>query len=108
MAIASIKNVKIAGMAACLWQALPNLTAMELRDLIMQSSSLYPLHEDQRGYGIPDAWLAYSGVQSALPKDCSPKPGEGTDGQRCVIIQNNHVSIVRDGTKYTVLGVRME
>ena len=53
----SFSTPEIAGMVACLWQALPNLTNMELRQLIMESSSLYPLHEDQRGYGIPDAWL---------------------------------------------------
>lgn len=51
----SYSTPEIAGMAACIWQAVPSLSAMELRDLIIRSASLYPNHDDQRGYGIPDA-----------------------------------------------------
>ena len=91
-----------AGMVACLWQAMPNLTSMELRELIMQSSSLYPLHEDQRGYGVPDAWLAFHGPDTALPE---VRNEDIETGKR---IENGQLFILRGGVKYTVLGVIMQ
>ena len=44
----------ISGLAACLWQALPNLTNMEIIDLIEQSAHQYSTPDNQLGYGIPD------------------------------------------------------
>ena len=97
----SFASPETAGMVACLWQALPNLTSMELRQLIMESASLYPLHEDQRGYGIPDAWFAYSGQRLSL--DELKKAAEGV----CKRIENGQLVILKDGIKYTVLGLPM-
>lgn len=51
----SFATPRIAGMAACLWQAFPQLTAMQLRQLIIESSSTYPEWDAQTGYGIPNA-----------------------------------------------------
>jgi len=90
-----------AGMAACLWQALPNLTSMELRELIMQSSSLYPLHEDQRGYGVPDAWLAFNGPDTGIAQP------QKDNSSPCKRIENGQLIIVHEGIKYTVLGIPM-
>lgn len=104
----SFSTPQTAGMAACLWQALPNLTAMELRDLIIRSSSLYPLHDDQRGYGIPDAWFAYSGQRTVLPGNGAEGNGSADGASPFKTIRNNRVVIVRDGIEYTVLGVRIE
>ena len=42
------------GMAACLWEAFPNLTNMELIHLIEESSHLYLTPDSLMGYGIPD------------------------------------------------------
>ena len=91
-----------AGMAACLWQALPNLTNMELRQLIMESSSLYPLHEDQRGYGVPDAWYAYSGERTKL--EAVQDAQEGVQKR----IENGQLMILKNGIKYTVLGLPVQ
>ena len=57
----------IAGMAACLWSALPDASNMEIRERIIQSSSLYNTPHDQYGYGIPDVWQAYNNTNSASP-----------------------------------------
>jgi hypothetical protein len=52
-----------AGMTACLWQALPNLTNMELINKIIESSSQCQNPDNQLGYGVPNAWIAYeSGI----------------------------------------------
>ena len=98
----SFSTPEIAGMAACLWQALPNLTNMELRQLIMESSSLYPLHEDQRGYGIPDAWFAYSGERLSLKELLNAD--EGVQKR----VENGQLMILKNGIKYTVLGLPVQ
>jgi hypothetical protein len=41
-------------MVACLWQALPNKTARQIRDLVLQSSDRYTSPSPQYGYGIPN------------------------------------------------------
>lgn len=49
----------IAGMVTCLWQALPQKTAIEIMDLVRQSGSNYYTPNNVMGYGIPDfnkAW----------------------------------------------------
>lgn len=50
----------IAGMAACLWSALPDASNIEIRERIIQSANQYDLPNNQYGYGIPDAWKAYN------------------------------------------------
>ena len=51
------------GMIACLWQALPNKTCQEIKQLVIQASDNYsPIVKSrpQFGYGIPDFNLALS------------------------------------------------
>jgi serine protease AprX len=48
----------MAGMIACLWQALPNKTNSEIVQLVKQSASLYLNPTNELGYGIPDFNLA--------------------------------------------------
>jgi hypothetical protein len=52
----------LAGMVACLWQALPNKTAIEIKELILQSSDNFSepaiRSRPQYGFGIPDFDLA--------------------------------------------------
>ena len=58
---------RIAGMAACLRQAMPQLSAMDLRRMIIESASHYPNWDPQMGYGIPNAaaiWQAYTALPS--------------------------------------------
>ena len=49
----------VAGLVACLWQALPNKTALEIIDLIRQTSSQYQYPDNVYGYDIPNFWRAY-------------------------------------------------
>ncbi len=48
----------IAGMAASLWQSVPEATAMEVKNAIVRSAHLYHAPNDSMGYGIPDFALA--------------------------------------------------
>ena len=48
----------MAGMVACLWQANPNKTNQEIRDLILKSADRFTAANNQYGYGIPDFSLA--------------------------------------------------
>ncbi len=49
----------IAGLSACLWQSNPELSAWELRELIIESSSQFENPNDLLGYGIPDFAKAF-------------------------------------------------
>lgn len=44
----------ISGMLACLWQAYPNATNQEIKELLLQSSDRYTSPDNNYGYGIPD------------------------------------------------------
>ena len=44
----------LAGMVACLWQALPGKTNQEIKQLITQSADRYAAPTPQLGYGVPD------------------------------------------------------
>lgn len=50
----SFSSPILAGGVACLWQALPNKTNVEMMELIRESGSLYTTPNNQLGYGIPD------------------------------------------------------
>lgn len=54
----------VAGMVACLWQGLPNKTAKQIKELIIQASDNFAeppaKSRPQFGYGIPDFNLALS------------------------------------------------
>jgi subtilisin family serine protease len=54
----SVSSPIIAGLAACLWQALPDKTNAEIVQLIKQSSDRFNNPDAQFGYGIPDFALA--------------------------------------------------
>jgi serine protease AprX len=61
----------LAGMVACLWQALPNLTNQQIINLIKQSSDKYTSPNAQYGYGIPDFQKA---IDLNLSVNTIPKP----------------------------------
>lgn len=72
----SFSSPIIAGSAACLWQAFPELTNMELKALIEQSSSQFLNPDSLLGYGIPDfqkAALIYQAVQQSTNPDAEMK-----------------------------------
>ncbi len=49
----------ISGLAACLWQAVPDKTNMEVLQAIRESSHQYSTPDSLMGYGIPDFAKAY-------------------------------------------------
>ena len=59
----SFDSPVMAGMVACLWQALPQLTAKEVMELVRQSGNRANYPDNIYGYGIPDMWKAYESAQ---------------------------------------------
>lgn len=91
----------IAGMAACLWSALPNASNIEIRQRIIQSADRYTLPNDQYGYGIPNAWQAYGKTT-----DIESIPNNHTLTVQKVLI-NGQLWILHHGKKYNVMGDRL-
>jgi serine protease AprX len=54
----SFSSPLMAGAAACLWQAHPTATNMQIFDAIQQSGSQFSTPDSELGYGIPDMCLA--------------------------------------------------
>jgi hypothetical protein len=52
-------------MAACLWQANPSLSNMQIADAIRMSASQYDSPDDFLGYGIPD-FLAANDILTVI------------------------------------------
>ncbi|MEX0811210.1 MAG: S8 family serine peptidase [Chitinophagales bacterium] len=72
----------ISGMAACLWQAAPDLSSAEMLEVIRQSSDRYHNPDNDYGYGIPNFGKAYllalneggNGNIKALEANVFPNP----------------------------------
>ncbi len=92
----------VAGMAACLWQALPHLTAMELRERIIQSAHLYPQHDIRVGYGIPNAWKVYEDARTETGTENVPYLH-----QREKVLINGQLYILIDGVRYLPTGQKV-
>lgn len=56
----SFSSPTACGMVACLWQALPYLTARELIDVVRRCSDNYEHPDNIYGYGLPNFWHAYT------------------------------------------------
>lgn len=95
----------LAGMAACLWSALPEENAMQIRERIIKSSDRYTTPDMyQYGYGIPNAWKAYTGGED----EGMTLPLNPTNDQPYKIIRGNQVFIVRYGHIYNLAGQCVE
>ena len=55
----SFSSPVMAGLVTCLWQAFPELTAVELTQFIREASHLFQNPTPELGYGIPDFQQAY-------------------------------------------------
>ena len=88
----------IAGLAACLWSALPNANNMEIRELIIQSADRYSQPHDQYGYGIPDAWKAYG-----QPTDLFQNMTSETYKAKKILI-NGNIWFIYNGKQYNGIG----
>lgn len=96
----------IAGLAACVWSALPDLNAQEIRRRIICSADRYHTPDDDYGYGIPDAWLAYTGKEADLTDpQYSSRPVGSTNAPTCQkIYRNGTLYILRSTQYYDTLG----
>lgn len=56
----SFSSPVMAGVVACLWQALPNKTAEEIKNIVRQSSDRYKNPNADYGYGIPNFKKAHT------------------------------------------------
>ena len=92
----------LAGMAACLWSALPNATNMEIRERIIRSADKYTHPQEQYGYGIPDAWLAYTNDVASTTHYIQHTTSYSK------IIQNGQLYIRHQGATYNLLGNKIE
>lgn len=95
----------LAGLAASLWSALPDENAMQIRERIIRSADRYLNPDSTRyGYGIPDAWKAYT---MTLPEAIDPWPM--TNDQSVTKVLRNGVLYIRRGEQvYTVMGGKVE
>ena len=91
----------VAGMAACLWSALPEASNMEIREMIIRSCDRYDLPHEQYGYGIPNAWEAYTMATTDLPNTKHHTP-------YTKIIHNGQLYILHNREKYNLLGNKIE
>ena len=55
----SFSTPLVSGLVACLWQALPDKTALEIIDIVRQSANQYHEPTNIYGYGIPNFRQAY-------------------------------------------------
>ena len=55
----SFSTPVVAGLVACLWQALPQMSALEIMDLVRMTSDSYQKPDNIYGYGMPNFWRAY-------------------------------------------------
>ena len=94
----------LAGFAAALWSALPDENAMQIRDRILRSADRYDNPDTehyQYGYGIPDAWKAYTmdiptGIENLQPTSAPQK-----------LLRDGQLLIIKGGESYTLTGQRM-
>jgi subtilisin family serine protease len=86
----------MAGTIACLWQAFPNLTNIEVMNRVRQSADRYSIPHEQYGYGLPNFQDAYSTILNVSEKDfikstsIYPNPA------------NNSINIVSKATNLSV------
>ena len=69
----SFSTPVVCGLVACLWQALPHTSALEIIEIVRQSADQYANPTNIFGYGVPDFWKAY---HEAI---ASPSPSKGGD-----------------------------
>jgi len=58
----SYSNPLMAGLVACLWQAFPEMTNMQIIDAVQKSADRFQSPTDRFGYGIPNFKLAYDAL----------------------------------------------
>jgi hypothetical protein len=100
----------IAGLAACLWQAYPHATAMDLLNAICESADRFAQPDEYYGYGIPDFNLAHILLQAEQegepftePVTVFPNPFNN----QLYIIFKSAIDVPVDITLYDLAGKEM-
>lgn len=96
-----------AGMVASLWQAFPNKTNQEIKDLIVKSADKYSVPNNQYGYGIPDFGMALSNaltLQDFSKKDVFLYPNPASNLTSLSFSENFDTGIF---CVYSVLGQKL-
>lgn len=93
----------IAGLAASLWSALPSENAMQIRQRIIDSSdrALTPDYQ-QFGYGIPNAWKAYTLYAEQTPSI------ELNENKARKIVRDGQILILQGEQLFTPTGQRVQ
>ena len=92
----------IAGMAACIWSAMPHATNMEIRERIIQSADRYTQPHNQYGYGIPNVWQAYEQTTDIE----TIRENSTTNVQKVLI--NGRLMIIHKGETYNIMGHKLK
>ena len=98
----------MAGLAASLWSALPDENAMQIRARILRSAHRYghPDRRNQMGYGIPDAWKAYT-MPDPMGIETIESDQQKEESTRKVL-RGDQILIIRHGHVYNLAGQRIE
>lgn len=91
----------IAGMAAALWQALPQLNNMEIIERIKEFASQHANPDNYLGYGVANFWNSYNGTKDAIEKN------ETTERTIRKVLQNGQFIIIKDNQVFDILGRRL-
>ena len=102
----------LAGLAACLWEALPDLDSFAMLQLLRETADHFQNPDSLMGYGIADVYKAY------LQRQTGVRPIFGSSDADCISIKffDNHLYISPINSKqcdrcivdvYTALGNRI-
>jgi subtilisin family serine protease len=103
----SFSSPIMAGMVACLWQAFPNKTNAEIKEMIVKSADRYTVPDTQYGYGIPDFSLVLSsslGLNVFSQKNIFLYPNPTSNLSTVSLPDNFDTGVFR---VYSVLGQKM-
>lgn len=67
----SYANPNVAGLIACLWQAFPEYSNMDIIDAVERSADRYTNPDNRYGYGIPNFRIAYNLLSAKRAQDSS-------------------------------------
>jgi hypothetical protein len=66
----------LAGLAACLWEALPDLNSFSMLELLRETADRFLSPNPFMGYGIADVYKAYAHQQTAIPPINNSHPAD--------------------------------
>lgn len=92
----------IAGMAACLWEALPELNNMQIIKRITDYASQHDNPDNQLGYGIANGWNSLN--EEILSVNLQ---AQNIDQGAQKLFTHGTIFIYREGIKYTILGIKV-